>query len=78
MPRYKPDRPRSTNEVQITPFGLDGDTPQPADYDGDGKADPTVFRPETGDWYSLRTTEGLSGANWGTVGDRPVAGAYVR
>lgn len=30
----------------------------PTDYDGDGKADPAVFQPDTGAWALSRSTEG--------------------
>ena len=32
-------------------FGLSSDVPVPADYDGDGSAEVSVFRPEFGGWY---------------------------
>jgi hypothetical protein len=31
---------------------------KPADFDGDGKSDLSVYRPETGVWYVLRSTNG--------------------
>lgn len=40
--------PGSSNAVG---FGYATDTPVPADYDGDGRADVGVFRPSTGWWY---------------------------
>ena len=49
------------------------------DGDGDGKADPTVFRPSTGGWYDLRSSTNYttSGAHvWGASTDTIVPGDY--
>ena len=35
--------------------GVEGDVPVPADYDGDGVTDPTVFQPATGTWRIMRS-----------------------
>lgn len=37
-------------------FSVSTDVPIPAYYDGDGKSDIAVYRPQAGDWYQLRTT----------------------
>jgi uncharacterized delta-60 repeat protein len=40
------------------------------DFDGDGKADISLFRPSVGDWYILRSSDGESfGTNFGLAGD---------
>jgi hypothetical protein len=41
-----------------------------ADFDGDGKADVSVFRPSTGIWYLNRSTSGFAAIQWGLAGDK--------
>lgn len=41
-----------------------------ADFDGDGKADLSIFRPATGIWYLNRSTAGFAAMQWGTATDR--------
>ena len=48
------------------------------DYDGDGKADIVVFRPLSGTWFIIPSSNPSSPIvrQWGTAGDIPVPGDY--
>jgi hypothetical protein len=47
-----------------------------ADFDGDGRTDISVFRPNEGNWYLSRSTAGFTALNWGLPADRPAPGDY--
>jgi uncharacterized delta-60 repeat protein len=58
------------------PFGVGTDVPAPGDYDGDGKTDAAVFR--NGAWYVNKSSGGVTSLTFGSNGDLPVPGSYVR
>jgi subtilisin-like proprotein convertase family protein len=46
------------------------------DFDGDGRADIAVFRPESGVWFLLNSAAGFSGVQFGSLNDRIVPADY--
>ena len=53
-------------------WGATGDLPFAADFDGDGKADFSVYRPSTGEWFTRTSTNGFNITTWGLNGDMPL------
>ncbi len=54
-----------------------GVTVRPAfDFDGDGKADISVFRPNGGNWYLSQSTNGFTGVQFGDTNDKLVPADY--
>jgi len=59
-------------------WGLPGDVPVLADYDGDSHADVGVYRPSTGAWWIMKSSAGFTGSAstptfaWGLAEDVPV------
>lgn len=62
-------------------WGVTGDVPVRADFDGDGKPDLVVYRPSDLNWYVRFSSHNFSFATWtsyawGLPGDIPMAGDF--
>jgi hypothetical protein len=82
---------RVTGAATSAQFGVTGDIPSAqrprlpsvvtSDWDGDGRADMTVFRPSNGMWFTRLSrgnydTATATQMQWGLTGDVPVVGDY--
>jgi hypothetical protein len=60
--------------VQSQQWGMVADVPMPFDYDGDARADATVWKPSNGTWYIINSKTGQTESHqWGMAGDVPVS-----
>jgi hypothetical protein len=65
------------NYYSAIQWGLPGDQPVPADWTGDGRADPAVFRPALGMRFTRDVISGeYTATQWGLPGDVPMVGDY--
>jgi hypothetical protein len=64
-------------KYEVVQFGNGSDVPAIEDFDGDGKTDVSVFRPQEGKWYILRSsTNQLQVTSFGAQGDKPQPADY--
>jgi len=66
------------HQGSVPHWGISGDVPVPADYDGDGLTDLAIWRPSTAEWWVVPSASGGASQTtvWGAVNDVPLPGDY--
>ena len=64
------------NQTRAGLFRIINSRPTKFDFDGDGKADISVYRPDGGFWYLLESNKGFTGAQFGVSTDKLVPADY--
>lgn len=66
-------------DITFVPWGAHSDVAVRGDFSGDGRIDPTVFRPQTGTWFTVNVNDGNAtfAASWGIAGDTLVPADYT-
>jgi hypothetical protein len=65
------------SDVRLARYNLLSTPSASSDFDGDGFADATVFRPSQGTWFTLNSGDGTVSINqFGLNGDLPVDGDF--
>lgn len=74
---YRGTNNNPNGNITFLPFGLNGDKPIRADFDGDGKQDAAVFRPSDATWHILQSSNSQYRIiPFGLSADKPVAADY--
>lgn len=74
---YRASANNPNGDTTYIPWGTNGDIAARGDYNGDGRFDPTVFRPSTGVWHSLNLADNAYTAiPWGVSTDTLVPADY--
>ena len=70
---YRPSSQAGVNFVPVQ-WGTAGDEPLRGDFDGDGRANPAVYRASDNTWYIAENPARYE--RWGTASDRRVSGDF--
>ncbi len=74
---YRGSLNNPSGNVTYLPWGAGGDRAMRGDYDGDGKMDAAVFRPSTGVWYILQSSNAaVRYEEWGFTSDKFIPSDY--
>lgn len=72
--KFNDDVPDNSGSAYI--FDANTQNMARADFDGDGRTDISVFRPNEGNWYLQQSTDGFGVINFGIASDTLVPGDY--